>query len=134
MSKSQYLSGVFTFIRLQKTDSLHHNIFRNGGDFFRRTGQSVLQPFSQQADTAGTGKGVKIFEWFIKGSVGAGDAFCAGTLYGIYNGWGDEEILKFASASAACNLFAENSIDGLREKAEIEKIAAKYGRKEMNLC
>ena len=70
----------------------------------------------------------------IKGSVGAGDAFCAGTLYGIYNGWDDEEILKFASASAACNLFAENSIDGLREKAEIEKIAAKYGRKEMNLC
>lgn len=70
----------------------------------------------------------------IKGSVGAGDAFCAGALYGIYNGWDDEDILKFASASAACNLFAENSIDGLREKAEIEKIAEKYGRKEIKLC
>ncbi len=70
----------------------------------------------------------------IKGSVGAGDAFCAGALYGIYNGMEDEEILKFASASAACNLFAENSIDGLREKAEIEKIAEIYGRKELELC
>ncbi len=70
----------------------------------------------------------------IKGSVGAGDAFCAGALYGIYNGMSDEEMLKFASASAACNLFAENSIDGLREKAEIEKIAEIYGRKEIELC
>ncbi|MBP3382149.1 MAG: carbohydrate kinase family protein [Clostridia bacterium] len=63
----------------------------------------------------------------IKGSVGAGDAFCAGCLYGIYNGYTDKQILEFAASSAACSLFAENSVDGMRDKEEIEKMAEKYG-------
>ena len=33
-----------------------------------------------------------------------------------------------ASAAAACNLFAANSIDGMRSKTEILQIAEKYGR------
>ena len=70
----------------------------------------------------------------IKGSVGAGDAFCAGALYGIYNNFSNKEILDFASSAAACNLFAENSIDGMKSAEEIEKMAAIYGRKEMELC
>ena len=70
----------------------------------------------------------------IKGSVGAGDAFCAGSLYAIYNGFGDKELLEFASAAAASNLFSENSIDGMLPKEEIMKLADKYGRKEIRLC
>ena len=31
---------------------------------------------------------------YIKGTTGAGDAFCAGALLGIYKGEADEEILK----------------------------------------
>lgn len=64
----------------------------------------------------------------IKGSVGAGDAFCAGCLYGIYNDLSDEETLRFASSAAACNLFSENSVDGMQEKNEILKMEEKYGR------
>lgn len=64
----------------------------------------------------------------IKGSVGAGDAFCAGCLYGLYNAYSDRQILEFASAAAACNLFAANSTDGMRSKNEILNIAEKYGR------
>lgn len=64
----------------------------------------------------------------IKGKVGAGDSYCAGCLYGLYNGYSDAEILDFASAAAICNLFAENSIDGMLPKSEIEKIPEKYGR------
>lgn len=71
---------------------------------------------------------LRIPEKEIKGSVGAGDAFCAGCLYGIYNNFSDREILEFASAAAACNLFAENSIDGMRSKEEILKLPKKYGR------
>lgn len=71
---------------------------------------------------------LKIPKEKIKGSVGAGDAFCAGSLYGLYNGFSDKEILEFASAAAACNLFAENSIDGMKSKSEIYKIADEYGR------
>lgn len=65
----------------------------------------------------------------IKGSVGAGDAFCAGCLYGIYNGFSDRQTLEFASAAAACNLFAANSVDGMRSKNEILQIAEQYERR-----
>ena len=70
----------------------------------------------------------------IKGSVGAGDAFCAASLYGIYNGFTDKEILEFASAAAACNLFSENSVDGMRSAEEITKMLKTYKRKELELC
>ncbi len=67
----------------------------------------------------------------IKGSVGAGDAFCAGSLYGIYNNFDDKRILEFAAAVAACNLFCENSVDGMRSRIEIEKLIEKYGWEEL---
>lgn len=65
----------------------------------------------------------------IKGSVGAGDAFCAGSLYAIYNDYSDNEILEFASGAAACSLFEANSVDGMREKNEIEKIIKRFKRR-----
>ena len=71
---------------------------------------------------------LKIPKELIAGSVGAGDAFCAGCLYAIYNGYSDEEMLRFASAAAACNLFSENSVDGMRSRKEIEKVEAQYER------
>lgn len=67
----------------------------------------------------------------IKGSVGAGDAFCAGCLYGLYNNYDDQRLLEFASAAAACNLFAENSTDGMLSRSEIEKLYEKYERLEL---
>ncbi len=73
---------------------------------------------------------LKIPPEHIKGSVGAGDAFAAGCLYGIYHGYTDEAMLRFASAAAACNLFAENAIDGMRPKQEILKMEEQFGRLE----
>ncbi|MBQ5972913.1 MAG: carbohydrate kinase family protein [Oscillospiraceae bacterium] len=64
----------------------------------------------------------------IRGSVGAGDAFCAGCLYTLYRGRPDREVLEFASAAAACSLFAENSVDGMRDKRGIEAVMRSYGR------
>ena len=69
----------------------------------------------------------------IKGSVGAGDAFCAGCLYGIYEGYTDSQILEFASAAAACNLFAANAVDGMRSRDEIYKIMQTYPRRATQL-
>lgn len=71
---------------------------------------------------------LKIPKEDIKGSVGAGDAFCAGCLYGIYSDFSDRQLLEFASAAAACNLFAVNSIDGMRTKNEILGMSQKYER------
>lgn len=67
----------------------------------------------------------------FRGSVGAGDAFCAGCLYGLYHGWDDETILRFASGAAVCNLFAVNSIDGMRSKDEINALLEKYKSTEI---
>ena len=64
----------------------------------------------------------------IKGTVGAGDAFCAGCLYGIYNGYTDSQMLEFASAAAACSLLAANAVDGMKNRNEIMQLAEKYGR------
>lgn len=77
---------------------------------------------------------LKIPEAEIKGSVGAGDAFCAGCLYGIYNHFSDRQLLEFASSAAACSLFATNSVDGMRKRSEIEALSKKYGRIKENAC
>lgn len=77
---------------------------------------------------------LKIPKEEIKGSVGAGDAFCAGCLYGIYNHFSDRQLLEFASSAAACSLFAANSVDGMRKRSEIEAMEDKYGRMKENAC
>ena len=71
---------------------------------------------------------LKIPKEEIKGSVGAGDAFCAGCLYGLFNSYGDRQLLEFASAAAACNLFSANSVDGMRSRNEITAMSDKYER------
>ncbi len=71
---------------------------------------------------------LKIPKSEIKGSVGAGDAFCAGALYAEYKGMSDTQMLEFASASAACNLFDANSVDGMRTRNEIFEMMNKYER------
>lgn len=64
----------------------------------------------------------------IKGTVGAGDAFCAGCLWSIYNGLDERAMLEFASAAAACNLLEVNATDGMKSRNEILALAEKYGR------
>ena len=55
----------------------------------------------------------------IKGKVGAGDAFCAGSLYGLYHQFSDEQILEFAAATAACSLLEEGSTLGTSNKEAV---------------
>jgi len=71
---------------------------------------------------------LKLEKGYIKGTVGAGDAFCAGCLYGIYNGMSDREILEFASGAAAFNLASEDSVSGMRSKDEIYEFIKNHER------
>ena len=73
---------------------------------------------------------VKIEKGYIKGSVGAGDAFCAGCLYGIYHGFSNKDILDFASAAAVCNLSAADSVSGMKSKEVIFEMMETRGREE----
>lgn len=63
---------------------------------------------------------------FIKGSVGAGDAFCAGMLYSLYNEYDIEYALLFSAGAAACNLSELNSTDGMKNIERIKQIIEKY--------
>lgn len=68
-------------------------------------------------------------EGYIKGTVGAGDAFCAGLLYSIYKGYGPETSLRVASNAGAACLSKENSIDGMLPLEGVMKLESKFARK-----
>lgn len=52
---------------------------------------------------------------YIKGTVGAGDAFCAGVLYGAYCGYPLEQAIELGTAAAACSLSESGASEGLRD-------------------
>jgi sugar/nucleoside kinase (ribokinase family) len=62
----------------------------------------------------------------IVSSVGAGDAFCAGVLYGIHDGWPPQEALKIGSGAAGTCLQAANTTDGVRSLDEIRKLSVEW--------
>ena len=74
---------------------------------------------------------LKVPDEYIKSKVGAGDAYAAGCLYGIYKEWDDNKILEFASATAICCLSESDSINGMRSYKEIEKVSKAYERENL---
>lgn len=56
----------------------------------------------------------------IIGSVGAGDAFCAGFLYGCHEALPLVESIYLAHACARASLLAANAIDGAKTLAELQ--------------
>ncbi len=73
-------------------------------------------------------KSLKIDKSLIKGSTGAGDAYCGACLYGIHNGYESKRLLEFASCAAAASLFESDSVSGMKCKAEIEKMNEEFER------
>ena len=69
-------------------------------------------------------------EGFIKGTTGAGDAFCAGALIGIYQNKTDEEILEFASAAAVAALSQADATSGLCTEQEILVRVKEFARRK----
>lgn len=65
-------------------------------------------------------------EGFIKGSVGAGDAFCAGMLYSLYHQFDIKYALQISAGAAACSLTHVNSIDGMQDLKGIKGVVQKY--------
>lgn len=69
--------------------------------------------------------GLRLPEGYIKGTVGAGDAFCSGVLYGAYQGYALKEAIELGTAAAACSLSEADSTSGLRP---VEEAMALYQR------
>ena len=67
---------------------------------------------------------------YIKGTTGAGDAFCAGALISIYEGRTDREILEFASGCAVMALGQADATGGLAGRETIETFCKQFERKQ----
>ena len=59
----------------------------------------------------------------IIGSCGAGDAFCAGILYGLHENWPMQKTLLLANCTAAASLTRETNSDGIKSLEETLALA-----------
>lgn len=65
---------------------------------------------------------LKLPEGYIKGSVGAGDAYCSGVLYSAWKGENLKSALETGTAAAACSLSQPGSTEGMRSADEARKL------------
>ncbi|MBO7720934.1 MAG: carbohydrate kinase family protein [Kiritimatiellae bacterium] len=72
---------------------------------------------------------LRLPDGWIKGSVGAGDAFCAGVLYAVLRGFDAELALRLGSCAAAANLSAADSVSGARAFAETMSLERRFERR-----
>lgn len=70
---------------------------------------------------------VKVPHEKILGTLGAGDAFAAGILFGVHEGWPMHKCLRLASCSAATCLFSPTSTEGVLKLEECHALGEKYG-------
>lgn len=74
---------------------------------------------------------LKLPDGYIKGAVGAGDAFCAGMLYSIYKGWDTKRALEIAVSAAAACLSHINATDGMKDISAIEELYRIMEKREL---
>ncbi len=68
---------------------------------------------------------------FIKGTTGAGDAFCAGALLAIYRELSDKEILEMASSCAVMALSTPDATSGLVRVEDVIENCKKFERRQL---
>lgn len=73
---------------------------------------------------------VAIPEQEIKGANGAGDAFAAGMLYGIHEGWSVEHSLRLAHATAAASLRSISTTGAVLPWRDCLALADKWGSRD----
>jgi sugar/nucleoside kinase (ribokinase family) len=74
---------------------------------------------------------LKIPEALIAGAAGAGDAFAAGVLYGLHEGWPIGRCLTLGVCTAAASLREVTCSDGVRLLAECLQLADQWGFREL---
>ena len=70
---------------------------------------------------------LKLPKGWIKGTVGAGDAFCAGVLYAAETGMDMTGALKLGACAAAASLSEVSASDGVKTAEEVLKLYDLYG-------
>lgn len=70
---------------------------------------------------------LKLPESYIAGGAGAGDAFCAGVLFGLHEGWDLQKCLLTAVCAAAASLSDPTCTAGMKPLHACLALAKKYG-------
>ncbi len=70
-------------------------------------------------------KSLRLPEGYIKGTNGAGDAFCAGVLYAAYMEKSLKEALELGTGCAACSLSEPGGTEGLCSYEDVMKLYRK---------
>lgn len=68
---------------------------------------------------------------YIRGSVGAGDAFTAGCLVALQDGMNAHDMLEFAAAAAAANLSAPDAVSGMKPEQELRLMMTQWRKREI---
>lgn len=89
--------------------------FPKGAIAFERNGTVTRQP------------SVAVPPSEVKGANGAGDAFAAGFLYGVHEGWAVGDLLKLAHASAAASLRVVGTTASIDPWQDCLALANKWG-------
>ena len=69
-------------------------------------------------------------EGYIAGAVGAGDAFCAGMLYGLHEGWDVMETAGLGSCCAAASLSRPGASEGVLPMEETLGLVSRFGERK----
>ena len=73
---------------------------------------------------------LKLPKGYIQGTVGAGDAFCAGVLYGAEKSWGLRESIEMGICAAAASLSKPGATEGMDSAEQVKKLAGLYGERK----
>lgn len=89
--------------------------FPRGAVAVEKSGQSVFQPR------------VNFPQNLIKGTVGAGDAFAAGVLFGLHEGWSMKDALKCGVCVAGTSLLSADASEGILPWQECIQFGDEWG-------
>ena len=67
---------------------------------------------------------------FIVGAVGAGDAFCAGMLFGLHEHWDYSECVRLATGCAAASLSAAGATEGVGSAEDVLRLLDQFPARE----
>ncbi|HTD66062.1 MAG TPA: carbohydrate kinase family protein [Candidatus Limnocylindria bacterium] len=70
---------------------------------------------------------LKLSDKYITGTAGAGDAFCAGILLGLHEGWELDQCLQTGVCMAAASLSHPTCTGGLKSLSACTALGKKYG-------
>ena len=92
--------------------------FPLGAVAIQRSGQTQVRP------------SVRVPPAEVTGANGAGDAFAAGVLYGLHEGWALEDALKLGHAAAAASLRGVGTTETVGPWRECLRLAEQWGWRE----